>query len=45
MLGRRETKLGLNYAHLIQVNVYHGLFQLGQTKFGGLNAITIGDIN
>jgi len=43
--GGGEAKLRLKYPHLIQVNIYHGLFQLGQTKLGGLHPIPIGYIN
>jgi hypothetical protein len=44
MPGGGEAKLGLKYPHLIQVNIYHRFFQLGQTKLGGLHPIPIGDI-
>ena len=43
--GGGKTELGLEDAHLVQVDVYHGLFQLGQAEFGGLHAVPVGYIN
>ena len=45
MPRRGEAKLGLKDAQLIEVNIHHGLFQLGQTEFSGLHSIPIGHIN
>ena len=45
VLGGGEAKLGLKYPHLVQVDIYHRLFQLGKTELGGLYAVSIGYIN
>jgi hypothetical protein len=45
MLCRGEAKLRLKDTHIIQVNIYHRLFELGQAEFSGLNSIPIGHIN
>jgi hypothetical protein len=45
VLGGGEAKLGLKYPHLVEVDIYHRLFQLGQAQLGGLHTVPIGYVN
>jgi hypothetical protein len=42
--GGWKTKFRLENAHFVEVDIYHRLFQFGQTQARRLNAIPIGNV-
>ena len=45
MLRGRESKLALIDSHLVEIDVYHRLFQFRKPEFGSLHAIAVGYID
>ena len=45
MMGIGKTEFALVNPHFVEIEVYHGFFQLGQTQPGCLHPVTICYVN